>query len=58
MPQADWSQVHSVLVHSVLEGKIYEKVLGVKFVGAFLPIGDIRTFRYLTYAAKEQAQCT
>ena len=50
--------MHSVLVHSVLEGKIYEKVLGVKFVGAFLPIGDIRTFRYLTYAAKEQAQCT
>lgn len=45
-------------MHSVLEEKIYEKVLGVKSVGAFLPIVDIRTFRYLTFAAKEQAQCT
>ena len=30
----------------------------LQFVGAFLPIGDIYIYRYLTFAAKEQAQCT
>jgi hypothetical protein len=50
MPQAYWSQVHSVLG----EG-IYEKVLDVKFTGVSLHIGDIYTYRYLAFAAKEQA---